>query len=426
MADLKQVLEQNKEKYIQRLRELIDIDTHDIGHGIDGGLEKAGQEYMMDLFDEMAADEIVLDQLMEETMEKSLELHNEGNLGHDQTDRFNVYATFRGKNGGKSLLFNSHIDVMPADPEEEWTSPPYQAAIRDGKMYGRGTSDMKAGLMASAMAVKLLQDADYELPGDVIITSVCDEEGGGNGSIQAVMNGLRADGVVNCEPSEDELILAHMGWVFFRVEFEGKACHSGGKKNGVSAIDKAFKVIQALNEKEHQWLLEYKHPLLPAPNLNIGVIKGGSAGSTVPGDCMFETCVHYIPGQMSHQQVVDEFNAVVSRTAAGDEWMQEHPPKVTVYQQGNGFEMDGDDALAKAFKQAYKKSRGKEVKIVGSPSGCDSRLWRNIAKCPTLQFGPGTLAQCHAVDEWVEIEDYLNCILVYANMILTWCDVKGD
>jgi len=425
MADLKQILEQNKEQYIQRLKELINIDTHDIGHGIGGGLEKPGQEYMIKLFEGMTADDIVCDPLKEETMEESLRLHNEGNLGHDQTDRFNVYATFRGKGGGKSLLFNSHIDVMPADPEEEWTSPPYEAVIRDGKMYGRGTSDMKAGLMAGTMAVGLLKDAGYELPGDVIITSVCDEEGGGNGSIQAVMNGLTADGVVNCEPSEDELILAHMGWVFFRVEFEGKACHSGCKKNGVSAIDKAFKVIQALNEKEHQWLLEYKHPLLPAPNLNIGVIKGGSAGSTVPGDCMFETCVHYIPGQMSHQQVVEEFNAVVSRTAAGDEWMQEHPPVVTIYQQGNGFEMDTEDVFIDVFKQAYRDSRGKEVKIVGSPSGCDSRLWRNIAKCPTLQFGPGTLAQCHAVDEWVEIEDYLNCILVYANLILAWC-AKGD
>ena len=119
---------------------------------------------------------------------------------------------------------------------------------------------MKGGLMASVMAVQLLKDAGMELPGDVVITSVCDEEGGGNGSMQAVMRGLKADGVVNCEGSSDELILAHMGWVFFKVDFEGKACHSGGKKNGVSAIDKAIKVIQALNEMEHRWLLEYKHP----------------------------------------------------------------------------------------------------------------------------------------------------------------------
>lgn len=401
--------------------DLIAIDTHDIGHGIDGGLEKEGQDYMVKLFEEMGASDIVKDPMEEAVIEECLKKHQEGNLGHDQTDRYNVYATFKGKEGGKSLLFNSHIDVMPAEEEDGWTHPPYEPVIIGDKMYGRGTADMKAGLMASAMAVKLLQDAGYELPGDVIITSVCDEEGGGNGSMQAVMRGLKADGVINCEGTSDELILAHMGWVFFKVEFEGRACHSGGKKNGVSAIDKAIKVIQALNEKEHDWLLQYKHPLLPAPNLNIGVIKGGTAGSTVPGECEFSTCVHFIPNQMSHDQVVEEFTDTVNRVARSDAWLEEHPPKITMYQAGNGFEMDPDHEFVKTFREAYKDMMGKDIKIVGSPSGCDSRLWRNIAGCPTIQFGPGNLSECHSVDEWVSVEAYLQSILVYANTILTWC-----
>lgn len=420
MLELSAVLEQNRDKYIETLRQLIAIDTHDINHGIGGGLEKPGQEYMVQLLKEMGADEVVKDPMSEEIIRQCLEQYQEGNLGHDQTDRYNVYATFKGRQGGKSLLFNSHIDVMPADEADGWTYPPYEPVVEGGRLYGRGAADMKGGLMASVMAVKLLQDAGYELPGDVIITSVCDEEGGGNGSMQAVMRGLRADGVVNCEGTSDELILAHMGWVFFQVDFEGRACHSGGKKNGVSAIDKAFKVIQALNEKEHEWLLEYKHPLLPAPNLNIGVIHGGSAGSTVPGECSFSTCVHFIPNQMSHDQVVKEFTDTVNRIARSDPWMEEHPPKITMYQAGNGFEMEPDHEFVKIFQKAYLESRGKDVKVVGSPSGCDSRLWRNIAGCPTIQFGPGNLAQCHSVDEWVSVEAYLQCILIYARLILEW------
>lgn len=421
MEMLKNVLEKNREIYIQKLQELVSIDTHDIGHGIGGGLEKEGQDYMVRLLEDMGASEIVKDQMEEAVIEKCLKEHQEGNLGHDQKDRYNVYATFKGKEGGKSLLFNSHIDVMPADEEEGWSNPPYDPVIIGDRMYGRGTADMKAGLMASVMAVKLLQDAGCELPGDVIITSVCDEEGGGNGSMQAVMRGLKADGVINCEGTSDELILAHMGWVFFKVEFEGRACHSGGKKNGVSAIDKAIKVIQALNEMEHGWLLKYKHPLLPAPNLNVGVIKGGTAGSTVPGECEFSTCVHFIPNQMSHDQVVEEFTETVMRTAGSDPWMEKHPPKITMYQAGNGFEMDEKHEFVQSFRTAYKDMTGRELKIVGSPSGCDSRLWRNIADCPTIQFGPGNLSECHAVDEWVSIDAYLESILVYANAILTWC-----
>ncbi len=420
MEKLKEVLEKNKDKYIQQLKNIIAIDTHDLGHGIKGGLEKKGQDYMIDLFTKMGA-EVKKDPMKEEDIKKCYDLYKEGNLGHDQTDRYNVYARFKGAEGGRSLMFNGHIDVMPADEVDEWTTPPFEPDIRDGKMYGRGTADMKGGLMAAAMAVQLLKDAEVELPGDVIITSVCDEEGGGNGSMQAIMSGERADGVVVGEPTSDELILAHMGFVFFRVEFEGKSCHSGGKKNGVSAIDKAIKVMNALNEKEHDWLLEYKHPLLPAPNLNVGVIRGGSAGSTVAGDCLFETCVHYLPRLMSHDQVVSEFMDVVDRVTKSDPWLEEHPPKVTIYQAGGGFEMEEASPLVDSFKSAYRAARGKDVKVVGSPAGCDSRLWRNIAGCPTIQFGPGNLSECHGIDEWVSIDSYLQSVLIYAELILNFC-----
>ena len=235
-----------------------------------------------------------------------------------------------GATGGRSLLFNSHIDTMPPGDLGEWRTPPFEPSIQDGKLYGLGSADMKGGLMASAMAVKLLKDAGYELPGDVMVTSVCDEEGGGNGSMVAAMNGLAADGVINCEGTDDELVLAHMGFVFFRVDFVGKANHSGAKWLGVSAIEKAWKVINALSEMEHQWLLEYRHPLLPAPNMNIGVICGGTAGSTVAGECYFETCIHYLPGQMSYEQVVREFHRIVEGVSAYDPWLKDHPPKITI------------------------------------------------------------------------------------------------
>ncbi|MGP1349102.1 MAG: M20 family metallopeptidase [Stomatobaculum sp.] len=420
MESLQDTLNLHKKEYLERLKELVAIDTHDLGHGIDGGLEKAGQDYIVSLLQSMGADQIIRDPMDESVIQQCLALHREGNPGHNQQDRYNVYATFAGKKGGKSLLFNSHMDVMPADEASLWTSPPFAPEVRNNRLYGRGTADMKGGLIASVMAVKLLQDAGCELPGDVIITSVCDEEGGGNGSVQAVMRGLKADGIVNCEGTSDELILAHMGWVFLQVSLTGRACHSGTKKDGVSAIEKAIKLINALNEKEHSWLLSYKHPLLPAPNLNVGVIRGGSAGSTVAGDCMFQTCVHFLPKLMRQEQVIREFTDTILRAARADAWMAEQLPEISVYQAGNGFEMDPEAPFVQVFRKAYRTVRKKEVRIVGSPSGCDSRLWRNIAGCPTLQFGPGNLAQCHAVDEWLDLDAYYQSILIYAQLILDW------
>lgn len=421
MDRLKKVLEENKQEYIEYLKELVAIDTQTIGHGIDGGLEEKGQEYLTGLFKKMNANQIDIIQMEENVIEESLKKHKEGNLGHcyKANNRYNLAGTFLG-NGTKSILFNGHMDTMPYGELSKWDSPPHEPTIRENRMYGLGTADMKAGLMAATMAVKLLQDADISLPCDVTILSVCDEEGGGNGSIVSAMKGQKADGVIVCEGTSDELILAHMGFVFFEVKVEGKSNHSGAKYLGVSAIEKAMKLIRGLEELEHEWLLNYKHPLLPAPNLNVGVLRGGNAGSTVAGECTFQVCVHYLPNVMSYEQVVNEFESTIKGIAIGDKWLKDHMPTIHVYQAGGAFEMEEQSPFVKSFKESYKKLKNREPKVVGSPAGCDSRIWKNIANCPTIQFGPGNLEQCHAVNEYVEIDAYLESILIYAQMILEW------
>lgn len=415
---LKQALEDNRALYLEKLMDLVRIDTHDIGHGIRGGLEKKGQEYLAGLFREMGADEVREHPVTEDLIQESIRLYGEGNPGHDYTDRWNLYATFRGK-GGPSLLFNGHMDTMPA-VRELWKQDPHEPWIEHGQLHGLGVCDMKSGLMASVMAVQLIKDAGLELPGDVLITSVIDEEGGGNGSVAAVMDGIRADAAVVCEPTDYELIAAHMGFVFFEVEVEGLAVHSGTKWDGVSAIDKAVKLMQAIDELEHRWLLTHKHALLPAPSSNVGVIEGGTAGSTVPDRCVFRTCVHYLPKVMTREGVVREYTDAILTRCQGDAWLKDHAPAISIYQAGGPFEMEVDHPFTQAFEAAYRDVLDKAVPIVGSPSGCDSRLWRNIAGMPTLQYGPGTLAQCHAVDEYIDIQQYYDAILIYAGLILSW------
>lgn len=416
---LKKTLDEHREEYLQCLKELVARDTQDLGHGIAGGREKAGQEYMEELFQKMGASEIVKDPMSESVIQECYEQYGEGNLSHNYDDRYNVYATFEGKDRSKSLMFNGHIDTMPPGDEKEWMFPPHTPTVKDGKLYGLGAADMKAGLMASVLAVKLLQDAGIDLPCDVKITSVCDEEGGGNGSMQAAMQGQRADGVVVCEPTDEGLVIAHMGFVFFKVEFEGKACHSGEKRLGVSAIEKAMKVIRALEELEHGWLLNYKHPLLPSPSLNVGTIHGGTAGSTVAGKCYFETCIHYLP-QSCYEKVYNEFTSVVNDIAKADSWMRDHMPKITMYQSGGAFEERVDAPLVKTMQEAYKEAVGEEIAVLGSPAGCDSRIWKRVTGAQVMQYGPGRQEQCHSVNEYVEIDLFYRAILVYAQLILLW------
>lgn len=416
---LKAALNANKRKYIDRLFRLVEKDTRDIGHGIEGGLEANGQEYLEGVLREIGADEVARDFVREETIQKAIAEHGEGNPGHNYDNRYNLYASFGGGDG-KSIMFNGHIDNLPPESLEGWSIDPYKPETRDGRMMGLGICDMKAGLMAAVSAVELLKDAGIPLPGRVEITSVIDEEGGGNGSIAAALAGRRADAVVVCEPTNYETFAAHMGFVFFKVEVAGVAVHSGLKLAGVNAIDKAYKIMRAIDDLEHRWLLKYKHPLLPPPSSNVGVIGGGDAGSTIPDYCCFKTCVHFLPGLMTREETVREYLHAIDLACEGDDWLRAHRPKVEIYQAGNAFEMDLGHPFVAAFTGNFRAMLGREPVVVGSPAGSDSRTWRNIAGLPTLQYGPGALAQCHTVDEYVEESQYLDAILLYAGLILQW------
>ena len=416
-------LKKHQEKYINNLKELIACDTQVIGHGIEGGKEKNGQVYLEKILSEMGAD-IKKEFLTEEIIQKGIKEFQEGNPGHNYHERYNLIACFKGSSNGRSILFDGHVDTMPPGELSFWKTNPFLPTFEDGKLFGLGTSDMKAGLMAAIMAMKLLKDADIPLPGDVKIISVVDEEGGGNGSIAAMLNGHNADAGVVCEPSENSIIIGHMGFIFFRVDVRGIALHSGNKWKGINAIEKAIILIQALQDLEHQWLMTFKHPFLPSPTLNIGVIEGGTAGSTVPDFCSFKLCLHYLPNVMSYNSVVKEVTDTLLTRAQGDSWLKNNPPKISIYQAGGAFEINENNPFVQTVKQTMASVIAKEPVITGATSGNDARVLLSIGKMPTVVLGPGYSAQCHSPNEFILIEDYLNYILIYANLILNWCDIN--
>lgn len=420
---LRETLLVRREDYLSRLLELVSADTSVVGHGIDGGGEETGQIILERVMREMGA-ETSREPLTEEIVQEGLRRFGEGNPGHvysgDGFSRWNLVGRFRG-GGGRSIMFDGHVDTMPSGPRELWSFDPHDAHVRDGRVCGLGSTDMKGGLMASLMAVKLLQESGIPLPGDVTILSVVDEEGGGNGSLAAMLAGHRADAAVVCEPSDGSVTIAHMGFVFFKVEVRGVALHSGSKWKGVNAIEKAVLLMQALNDMEHEWLMKYRHPMLPPPTLNVGVIEGGTAGSTVPDRCVFKLCLHYHPGTMTHESVVRETTERLLLRAAGDPWLKDNPPEISIYQAGGAFEMDAGHPFVTAVESSIEASRGRRPPVVGSPAGNDARLLRNIGGMPVVITGPGNQEQCHSPDEYLELEEYFRYIEIYARLILEWC-----
>ncbi|MBP9479255.1 MAG: M20 family metallopeptidase [Sebaldella sp.] len=413
---LNKTFENKKSEYLECLKKFLSIDTQTIGHGILGGKEKEGQEYIESLLLELGA-EIRKEDLDENLLIKAYENYNEGNLGHNNKDRYNVIGEFPSKKE-KILIFNGHVDTMPYGDKSSWSFDPLSPMEKDGKIYGLGSTDMKGGLMASIMAVKLIKDSGFELPCRVKIMSVADEEGGGNGTITAMMNKESGDGAVVCEPSDNQILTAHMGFVFFKVSVKGVALHSAGKWNGVNAIEKAIELIRDLGELEREWLMKYKHQILPPPTLNVGVINGGTAGSTVPDFCEFKVCVHYLPEIMSFEQVKKDFEETIYLRSKGDKFLAKNTPEIEIYQQGSGFEIDKDDEFVEFVRK--NSNEISDIPINGGIAGNDARLLKNIGKIPTVILGPGRLEDCHSIDESLDIEEYFKYIKIYVNLIINF------
>ena len=365
-------IDQCGDEYIAFLKKVISADTRILEHGKRGN-EDNGQVIIRELLEQYHAQVDVFQPDYE-----SMGFCPEVNPDHDYSGRHNVVGRFCGSGGGRSLLFNGHIDTVDFGDMGAWKSGPLSPYIEDGRLVGRGACDMKAGLCASLMALKAIFDCGVQLKGDVLVESVIDEEGGGNGTLACCARGYRADAAIIPEPSDLCLAPAHMGWLIYEVEVEGRANHCGAKWDGVNAIEKMTKIILALQEAERDWALTRRHPYLPPQSLSIDTIQGGVASTIVPDKCKLEFIVHFQPHQEKGyswmgEKYDREVREIIRRAAAGDPWMDEHPPKVTLYQLGSACDIGVDHPVCKALAEKTEQITGKAPGCKGLVSGADGR-----------------------------------------------------
>lgn len=338
-----------------------------------------------------------------------------------------VVGIWRGAGGGKSLIINGHVDVVNEEPVERWNTAPFQAVVQDGKLYGRGSADMKGGIAAGIAAIKVLQAAGFTPRGDVLIESVPAEENGGNGTVAAIVRGYRADAAIIPEPTGCRLQPAHRGAAFWKIHIKGIASHGGTKYKGVSAVEKGILIANALAalEKERNENICSKHPLyreypVSAP-VTLGIFKGGQFTSAVPEECVLEGCIEFVPGETSGG-VVKQFEAAVRKSAESDHFLQQHPPRVEwfglLY---DPSETPCDHPFVKTMEYCYQDIAGTLPQINGFEAGTDMRTLCNFLDIPGLMFGPGELAMAHAPNEYVEIRQLLLAVKVIARTIVEWC-----
>lgn len=422
MDELKRIIEQKKEDYIEFLRKLTAFDTSVIRHGEDGQ-EYEAQQWIAQYLKKLGCEV----ELFEPDNEKMKELPGY-NAGHTYKNRPNVVGNYRGTGGGKSLILNGHIDTMPAGDVKRWDYGPWEMTRKDGKLYGLGTDDMKGGLSALILALELVLEMGYRPGGDIIIQSVVDEEGGGNGSLACVEKGYTADGVIIAEGTNMEVYPVNRGAWLGEVEVEGKPIHASLKGFGESAIDKMVKIMNSLYELEAKWMTTKRHPLLAPPTFNLGYINGGVAASTVADYCLMKFEIDYFPSEVdkwgnwkkvNKNDVVKEVEDHIFHMAKGDSWMKDHMPEFTWFQDCSPFETDMNHPLVKNLADVAEEVVGKRV-ITGMSAGCDARHFTNIAQIPTVVFGPGSCHNAHIYNEYLPVKQYLEAIEAYAKMIVQW------
>jgi acetylornithine deacetylase len=417
-------VEKNKKKYLDFLKNLISADTHVESMG-KSGKEINGQRIIINKFKELGADLDIF-----EPNYKDISKYKEVNPSHNYKDRPNVVGVIKGTGGGKSLLVNGHIDTVPFDNLDSWICHPLEPVVRNGNLYGRGTCDMKGGLAAAILAIEIIRELGIKLKGDVILESVVDEEGGGNGTLACIAKGYKADAAIIPEPTQLKLSPAHMGWLMYEIEFTGKAIHCGLKWKGVNAIEKCMKVMQGLLELERKWAFIKRHPYLPPTNITFGTINGGTSGSTVPDKCTLNMAMMLPPcevkGDWMYSEVEAEFMHEIENIVNSDDWLKENPPKMTLYQLGSAFDIGCNHPIYHCVSDNFKKLKFEEPSLYGLESGADARLLTNYGNTPTLIFGPGSIENAHSVNEFIELQQYYDAIKILSLSIIDWCNSPQD
>ncbi|WP_159995181.1 ArgE/DapE family deacylase [Roseomonas sp. 18066] len=347
----------------------------------------------------------------------------------DYSRAVQLVAARRAKNpGGRSLIIQGHVDVVPAGPAAMWTTPPFEPVVRDGWLYGRGANDMKAGVSAMIFAADALAACGLEPDGDLYLQSVTEEECTGNGALSTLLRGYRAEACLIPEPTGNALTRAHVGVIWFRLKVMGIPVHVARSETGTNAIVAAYKLIEALQAHTREENLRAKsHPRFGALKdpikFNPGVIRGGDWGSSTPAWCEVDCRIGLLPGDdlAGRRAAIEQ---VVRQAAAGDEFLANNPPAV----EWNGFMADGfvqeegsaaEAVLAAAHAQVF----GEKMAERCSTGVNDTRFYGLYYDMPALCYGPKGEGS-HAFDERSDLANVKQTTLAMAAFIADWCGVR--
>ncbi|HLW60188.1 MAG TPA: ArgE/DapE family deacylase [bacterium] len=344
--------------------------------------------------------------------------------------RPNVVGVWPGAGGGRSLLLNGHVDTVPLEPVAEWVHGPLSGSVVDGQVWGRGASDMKGGVAAMTMAVAILKEMGVRLGGDVTLEYVVDEERTGLGTLACVHRGYRADAGICCETSDLEVMPACIGRMWFTVHVRGKPTGISTRWEGVSAIDKAMKVVEAVESLEAMRIQDLHHPLYPdnrgALPCAVTMFQAGTFPSITPEDATLRGSLGLMPYE-DPVQVEAQLKEQILRVCAADPWLRHNPVEVTTTggYVAAGAEIPVEHPIVQTVNRSFQRVAG-HAPVLGARMGAsDTRFLITLGHTPTVIFGPGPTSQMHAMNESVPVENVIIATKVLALAVHDWCGEPG-
>ena len=384
------------------------------------GQENPAQEYVADFLAQLGMEmdvwELDFDVLRQ---------HPAFSIEFERSSALGVVGAMGENAGGRSLILNGHVDVVPAGEGANWRYPPWQATVADGRVYGRGACDMKGGLVCALYAAKAIRDAGVRLRGQLLIESVVGEEDGGVGTLAAVLRGYRADGAVVVEPTEMIVAPAQAGAFSFRVTVPGLSAHGCVREEGVSAIEKFIPIQQALLELERMRNCDITDPLYARYRLPyalcIGRVEAGDWASSVAEWLVFQGRYGVAPDE-DLAAARYQFEEAVAQAAQADPWLRDHPPTVEWW--GGQFapaSIPVDHLLVETVSAAFATATGAPARVEGMTYGADMRLLVNEGNTPAILFGPGDVRCSHRPDEFVPVDDLITVTRTLALAAVRFC-----
>ena len=334
-------------------------------------------------------------------------------------DRPNLRVVRKGTGGGRSLLFNTHVDVVPPSQGQE---RPFDPWIEEGVIHGRGACDAKGQIATLYLVLAALKDLGISLKGDVTYHLVIEEECGGNGTLAFIRGEDRADAAVVLEPTDMTILPSVRGAVWFDMTCYGRSGHSGRAGDVVSALKEAIRAMEIL-EGYHDRLLDASRGFNPLfdvfPNpmpITFGTMEAGDWPATAPQKARFKGVFGFLPNK-THPEIQREMREAI--VEEGDDWLKEHFDIEFIYRH-DGNELPVDHPLVRTLEDACRLA-GAEPKIAGMPASCDAWFYNNQLKIPTVVFGPGTLRYAHSNQEQISMEQILDGAAAIVHLLARWC-----